>query len=189
MREEEGGGWLRPAWKSDGKPEKNLGSLDHVVLRVWALGLGLAKGPFPHTSAKPSISSQFVRAIGSGCRTGINYSGPMPVPILARTGTNGSPRGLTRSEGGWIIGLGSWHELGSLVSAFRAIFCTAAGFVFFFHLFIWCFQFNLIVLHIYSNNKGTTIYITHHGHEYIIYRLIRRALSKHITNSTDTNLI
>jgi hypothetical protein len=33
------------------------------------------------------------------------------------------------------------------------------------------------------------IYITHHGHEYIIHRLIRRAWSKHITNGTHMNLI
>jgi hypothetical protein len=33
------------------------------------------------------------------------------------------------------------------------------------------------------------IYITHHGHEYIIHCLIRRAWSKHITNGTHTNLI
>jgi hypothetical protein len=41
-----------------------------------------------------------------------------------------------------------------------------------------------MVLHIYNNNEGTTlyIYITHHGHEYIIHRLIRRAWSKHIIN-------
>jgi hypothetical protein len=63
-------------------------------------------------------------------------------------------------------------------------FCTAAGFCVFLFIYLVCFVFNLMVLHIYSNNEGTTlyIYITHHGHGYIIHRLIRRAWSKHITN-------
>jgi hypothetical protein len=47
-----------------------------------------------------------------------------------------------------------------------------------------------MVLHIYNNNEGTTlyIYITHHGHEYIIHRRIRRAWSL-LQTVTHTNLI
>jgi hypothetical protein len=55
---------------------------------------------------KKALWSRFVRAIGPGCRTGINYSGPMPVPIPARTGTDRSPRGGAAARGG----LGHWSR-------------------------------------------------------------------------------
>jgi hypothetical protein len=155
--------------------------------RVKSSAYGLAQA---HWWKKP-LWSRFMWAIGFGCRTGINNSGPMLVPVPARTGTDRSPRGRARSEGAWIIGPGSWHEPGSFISAFRAIFVQRQGFVFFSFIYLVCFVFNLMVLHIYMNNEGTTLYmyITHHGHKYIIHRHIHRAWSKHITNGTHTNLI
>jgi hypothetical protein len=95
-------------------------------------------------------------------------------------GTNTGPGSSTNRDrwvstwaraqrGGWIIGPGSWHEPGSLVYAFRAIFVQRQGFVFFFHLFIWFFVFNLMVLHIYSNNEGTTLYIYYTSWSRIYY--------------------
>jgi hypothetical protein len=145
---------------------------EQLQSRGWELGIGsplwqrLAQ--YIHWWKKP-LWSQFVWAIGPGCRTGIDYSGPMPVPVPARIGTDGSPRGRARSEGVWLIGLGSWHEPGSLVSAFQAIFVQRQGFVFFFYLFIWCFVFNLMVLHIYKNNEGTTLYIYYTSWSQIYY--------------------
>jgi hypothetical protein len=115
------------------------------------------------------------------CRSRFQHEpGPIGLHVGART-----------ARVAWIIGPGSWHEPGSLISAFQAIFVQRQGFVFFPFIYLVCFVFNLMVLHIYINNEGTTlyIYITHHGHKYIIHRLIRRAWSKHITNGTHTNLI
>jgi hypothetical protein len=55
---------------------------------------------------KKALWSRFVRAIGPACRTGINYSGPMPVPVPARTGTDRSPCGRAAARGG----LGHWSR-------------------------------------------------------------------------------
>ena len=71
----------------------------------------------------------------------------MLVPVLARTGTDGSPRGHPAAEGGMINGPGSWHEPGSLVRqgfVFFALFFTTAGFCIFFPFiyFLFCIQFN-----------------------------------------------
>jgi hypothetical protein len=97
------------------------------------------------TSGKPPLSSRFVWAIGPDSQTETNYSIPMPVPVLAQTGTDGSPHGHVRSEGGWIIGPGSWHEPGSLVSAaaaFRAIFVPRQDFVFF-SIYLFCVLYSI----------------------------------------------
>jgi hypothetical protein len=112
-----------------------------------------------HWWEKP-LWSRFVRAIGPGCRTGINNSGPMPVPVPARTGTDRSPRGRARSEGG----VDHWSRFvartGIVDLCISGYFCTAAGFcVFFSFIYLVCFVFNLMVLHMYNNNEGTTHYI------------------------------
>jgi hypothetical protein len=49
---------------------------------------------------KKGLWSRFIWAIGPGCRTRIHYSGPMPVPVPARTGTDRSPRGRAAARGG-----------------------------------------------------------------------------------------
>jgi hypothetical protein len=154
--------------------------------------LSAVVGPRPSHWWKKPLWSQFVRAIDPSCRTGIDYSGPMPLPVLAWTRTDGSPRGRACSEGGdsLVPVRGTNRDRWSL---HFGLFLYSGRVLCFIYLFIWCFVFNLIVLHIYKNNEGTTlyiyIYIIHHGHKYIIHRLIRRAWSKHITNGTHTNLI
>jgi hypothetical protein len=139
-----------------------------------------------------TFSSRFVRSIGPGSQIGTNYSGPMPVSVLAWTGTDGSPRGHVRSEAvvdHWSRFVARTGIVGLCRGSISSYFYAAAGLGIFFHLFILCFVFNLMVLHIYINNEGATIYIIHHGHEYIIHHLIRRAWSKHITNGIHTSWI
>jgi hypothetical protein len=59
-------------------------------------------------------------------------------------GPIGLHMGARAARVAWIIGPGSWHEPGSLISAFRAIFGKRRGFVFFsIYLFgVFCIQFN-----------------------------------------------
>jgi hypothetical protein len=126
---------------------------------------------------KKALWSRFVWAIVPGCRTGINYSGPMPVPVLARTGTDRSPRGCAAARGG----LGHWSRFVAWTGIIDLkVLC------FFFQLglgfYLVCFVFNLMVLHIYNNNEGTTlyIYITHHGHKNILFTVSSVVLGRNI---------
>jgi hypothetical protein len=88
---------------------------------------------------KKGLWSRFIWAIGPGCWTGIHYSGPMPVPVPARTGTDRSPRG--RAAGA--IPLGQWSRFVA-----RTGIVDLRVFLFFFHsgirvLFgVYCIQFN-----------------------------------------------
>jgi hypothetical protein len=95
------------------------------------------------TLVEKTLSSRFMRAIGPGCRTGINYSGPMPVPVLAQTGTDGSPHGHARSEGvdHWSRFVARTEIIGPCILGY---FCTVAGFCVFFSFIylLFCIQFN-----------------------------------------------
>jgi hypothetical protein len=94
------------------------------------------------------------------CRSRFEH-GPGPIGLHV---------GARAARGAWIIGPGSWHEPGSLISAFRAIFVQRQGFVFFFpFIYLVCFVFNLMILHIYSNNEGTTLYIYYTSWSRIYY--------------------
>ena len=123
-----------------------------------------------------------MEAFSPGWPTGTNNSGLMLVPVGPRTGTEGAPRGQARSEGG----RGHWSRLiGRTGTKEAALFLI----VFILFYFVLCIQLNgTIYIHIIkSNNEGTTIYITHYHHEYIIYihHLIHRAWSNmYYTNGT-----
>ena len=125
------------------------------------------------TSGQNPLLSRFVGAFSPGWPTGTNDSGLKLVPVGPRTGTEEGPRGQARSEGG----RGHWSRLIG-----RTGTKEAALFLIFFIFFIFCVLYSIKWYHIHiikSNNEGTTIYITHYHHEYIIYihHLIPRAWS------------
>jgi hypothetical protein len=85
---------------------------------------------------KKALWSWFVRAIGPGCRTGINNSGPMTVPVPARTGTDRSPRRRARSEGG----VGHWSQFVARTGIVDL--CRVLCFFPFYLFGVFCIQFN-----------------------------------------------
>jgi hypothetical protein len=87
---------------------------------------------------KKALWSRFIWAIGPGCRTGINYSGPIPVPVPARTGTDRSPRGRAVARGG----LGHWSRFVARTGIvdLRVLCFFYLGFRVLFGVF--CIQFN-----------------------------------------------
>jgi hypothetical protein len=130
---------------------------------------------------KKALWSRFVRAIGLGCQTGINNSGQMTVPVPARTGTDRSPRGRARSEGG----VDHWSRFVA-----RTGMLISAGFCVFLFIYLVCFVFNLMVLHIYSNNEGIIlyIYILHIMVTNILFTFSSVVLGRHILQTVLTQI-
>jgi hypothetical protein len=133
-----------PSWLSLG-PSSSKARLDEIakIVRVQLLFAVRARARRGRHWWEKPLWSWFVRAIGPGCRTGINNSGPMSVPVPARTGTDRSPRGRARSKGG----VDHWSRFvartGIVDLCILGYFCTAAGFCIFFHLFIWCVLYSI----------------------------------------------